>query len=82
MCPTSNLKTGSIKHIEDHPVRLAKELGLNYSINTDDPGPFECNLFSEYQLLTRVFGFDEEDFSQIFKNSLTARFQPQLRIEL
>lgn len=82
MCPTSNLKTGSIKHIEDHPVRLAKELGLNYSINTDDPGPFECCLTSEYQLLTRVFGFDEEDFRQIFKNSLAARFQPQLRIEL
>lgn len=39
MCPTSNLKTGSIAKIEDHPIQRALDLGLNFSVNTDDPDP-------------------------------------------
>jgi adenosine deaminase len=80
MCPTSNLKTGSISRIEEHPVARARELGLNFSINTDDPGPFECNMLSEYELLSNVFGFTESDFQKIYDNSLGARFQSALRI--
>ena len=78
-CPTSNLKTSSISHIEDHPAKKAKELGLNFSINTDDPGPFECSMTSEYALLASRFGFEAADFHQIYTNSLAARFQPELR---
>ncbi|MGD9099778.1 MAG: hypothetical protein PVF45_04805, partial [Anaerolineae bacterium] len=44
MCPTSNLKTGSVSRIEEHPIGRARELGLNFSVNTDDPGPFECSM--------------------------------------
>jgi adenosine deaminase len=80
MCPTSNLKTGSISGIEEHPVQIARELGLSFSINTDDPGPFECSMASEYELLSKVFGFDDDDFQTIYVNSLEARFQPELRI--
>ena len=79
MCPTSNLKTGSISRIEEHPIGRARELGLNFSINTDDPGPFECSMLSEYELLADVFGFDEGDFQSVYANSLQARFQSELR---
>ena len=74
MCPTSNVKTGSVGCIEEHPVRLARELGLNFSINTDDPGAFECSMESEYQLLTQTFGFEEEDFKRVGENTFNARF--------
>jgi adenosine deaminase len=80
MCPTSNLKTGSVPRIEEHPVQIARELGLSFSINTDDPGPFECSMASEYELLSDVFGFDDDDFQTIYVNSLEARFQSELRI--
>jgi adenosine deaminase len=80
MCPTSNLVTGAIRRIEEHPVGRARELGLDFSINTDDPGPFGCSMESEYALLARVFGFTERDFAQVYHNSMNARFQPQLRI--
>lgn len=79
MCPTSNLKTGSVARIEEHPVRLARELGLSFSVNTDDPGPFGCSMVSEYELLSDVFGFNDDDFQTIYVNSLEARFQPELR---
>jgi len=80
MCPTSNLKTGSLSRIEEHPVGRARELGLNFSVNTDDPGPFECSMESEYELLARVFGFDDDDFERLYARTLEARFQPALRI--
>jgi adenosine deaminase len=80
MCLTSNLKTGSVARIQEHPVGKAKELGLSFGINTDDPGPFECSMASEYELLSTVFGFEEDDFRRIYADSLEARFQPQLRI--
>jgi adenosine deaminase len=82
MCPTSNLKTGSIAFMQNHPIQLAKQLGLNYSINTDDPGPFECNMESEFQLVKDMFEFDAEEFRRVFQNSLGARFQSRLRIEV
>ncbi len=79
MCPTSNVKTGSVERIEDHPVRRARDLGLNFSVSTDDPGPFECSMESEYALLADTFGFQEKDFEVMAENALRARFQPQLR---
>jgi adenosine deaminase len=74
MCPTSNLKTGSISQIEEHPIGRARELDLNFSINTDCPGVFECSMESEYELLSEIFGFGDSDFQRIFTNSLEARF--------
>jgi adenosine deaminase len=81
MCPTSNLKTGSVSNIQEHPIRLARDLGLSFSVNTDDPGPFEYSLESEYALLAETFGFDEGDWQRIYTNSLAARFKPGLRIK-
>jgi aminodeoxyfutalosine deaminase len=82
ICPTSNLKTGSIHDIDQHPVSLARDLGLNFSINTDDPGPFECSMNGEFELLHDWFGFTETDFATIYKNGLAARFQPELRVRI
>jgi len=79
ICPTSNVKTGSVTSIEKHPVRQALDMGLNFSINTDDPGPFECTLTSEFELLTEKFGFTCENFKKVYENSLKSRFQKQLR---
>lgn len=82
MCPTSNLKTGSIATIEEHPIRRALDLGLNFSVNTDDPGPFASSMNSEYELLATSFGFTEADFETVYRNSLDARFQKALRVEV
>jgi len=81
-CPTSNLKTGAISDLSNHPIGRAKELGLSYSINTDDPGAFECSLDGEFQLLGERLSFDRADFETVYRNSLAARFQPKLRYSL
>lgn len=73
-CPTSNLKVGGVKRIEDHPVFKAIDYGLNFSINTDDPGHFECTMNSEFNLLESVRSIGAHTFEQIFRNSLEAAF--------
>src|SRR5262245_31345195 len=78
-CPTSNLCTAAISTLEGHPIKKAKELGLSFSINTDNPGAFRCSVEREYQLLTKAFDFTTDDFGSVFCNSLNARFESKLR---
>lgn len=73
-CPTSNMRLGVVRRIEQHPLGVAREVGLEFSINTDDPGPFECTLTSELELVQRTFGFTAEDFERVFQSALRAGF--------
>lgn len=74
MCPTSNLVLTKLERIEDHPVRRALALGLNFSVNTDDPGPLRCSMGSEFELLRSRLGFTDTDFAMIFENASNAAF--------
>jgi len=78
-CPTSNLCTGAVESIGQHPILVAKQRGLSYSLNTDDPGAFDCSMESEYETVAKAFGFDPADFMGVFRQSLAARFEPRLR---
>lgn len=80
ICPSSNVQTGSVARIEDLHARKALEAGLNFGINTDDPGVFMCSMNSEYALITDVFGFTEDDWMAVYRNSLNARFCKELRV--
>jgi adenosine deaminase len=74
LCPTSNLRLGVVRSIDEHPLGRARELGLEFSINTDDPGPFGCSITSEYQLAQRVFGFGADDFARVRASATKAAF--------
>ena len=79
MCPTSNVLTGSIGRIDEHPIGRALERGLNVGVNNDDPGAFGCSMESEHVLLMDRFGFSNEDLRQLTLNALRARFKRELR---
>ena len=72
LCPLSNLATGVIERIEDHPVRRYWERGLNISINTDDPGMFHNSLAGEYTVLMDVFGFNRAEIRRLAMAALEA----------
>ena len=55
ICITSNLVTGVVKRLEDHPVRRLFDAGVPITINTDDPAMFGCTLEGEYALAARAF---------------------------
>jgi adenosine deaminase len=75
LCPTSNLRLGVVRAIEDHPLPIARRHGVSFSINTDDPGPFACTLSSEHALARDSFGFGAADFAEVFTNTMAARFR-------
>ena len=74
-CPTSNLKVAGVRKINDHPIFKALDYGLNFSINTDNPGHFECTMNSEFRLINSVRPFTSGEPALIFENSLSSSFK-------
>ncbi|KAF8817881.1 Adenosine/AMP deaminase domain-containing protein [Cardiosporidium cionae] len=72
--PTSNFLTGSVSSIHEHPVRKLYERGVRISINTDDPGMFNCSLSGEYELMSKCLQFSSADFLTMNTWALEASF--------
>jgi adenosine deaminase/aminodeoxyfutalosine deaminase len=68
VCITSNLVTGVVKRLEDHPVRRLFDAGVPIVLNTDDPAMFHCTLVGEYRLAAERFGFSEAELRGIAEN--------------
>lgn len=69
ICITSNVRTGAVRRLEEHPVRRLFEAGVPVVLNTDDPAMFETTLVREYELARDVFGFSDEELRQVARNS-------------
>jgi adenosine deaminase/aminodeoxyfutalosine deaminase len=74
ICITSNLVTGVVARLEDHPVRRLYDAGVPIVLNTDDPAMFGCTLTGEYQLAARAFGFTEAELRGIAENGFRYAF--------
>jgi aminodeoxyfutalosine deaminase len=76
VCPTSNLVTGVVKRLEDHPLRRLYDAGVPIVLNSDDPAMFRCSLVEEYRLAQRVFGFSEAELRCLAANAFRYSFDP------
>jgi len=74
VCVTSNLVTGVVKHVRDHPIRRLYDAGVPIVLNSDDPAMFRCSLVDEYRLLAREFGFSEAELRGIAENAFRYAF--------
>ena len=48
VCPVSNVCTGAVATLEDHPLHELTAAGVRCSISTDDPAMFDTDLGREY----------------------------------
>lgn len=69
ICVSSNLRTGAVASVEQHPVRRLFEAGVPLVLSTDDPALFGCTLAGEYELVARQFGFTPEEVAKLEENS-------------
>lgn len=77
VCPTSNLKTGSIKDLVQHPFPELFTAGVPIVIGSDDPTYFGTNLNSEYEKIQNTFGLVDSDILKLFRNSYQYSFAPE-----
>ena len=74
ICITSNLVTGVVRRMEEHPLRRLFEAGVPITLATDDPAMFHCTLTGEYRLAAERFGFSEAELREIAGNGFRYRF--------
>jgi adenosine deaminase/aminodeoxyfutalosine deaminase len=74
ICISSNVATGAVRSLADHPVRRIYDAGVPIILNTDDPGVFRTTLMAEYELAATQFGFSETELRGIAENGFRYAF--------
>lgn len=74
VCLSSNVRTGLLASVEQHPLRQYFDAGMLVSLSTDDPSMFETDLVREYTLAHDVLGFSRDELRKLAENSLRACF--------
>ena len=67
LCPGSNVRTGVITLLKNHPVREYFNAGCLISINSDDPWMFGTRLANEYQGLVDKCDFSVEEIHTLIR---------------
>ena len=76
LCPTSNIHTGAVQSLEEHPIGLLKDLGFRVTVNTDNRLMSNVSMTSELLSLNKAFGWDLDDFALLTVNAMKSAFLP------
>ena len=79
MCPISNMRTGVVPRIDDHPIRRFFERGILVTVNTDDPKMFGTSLAQEYEILVNSVGFLPNEITLLVENAVRASWAPEFK---
>ena len=78
-CPLSNVATGVVGSLEEHPIRRLRDAGVLVTVNTDDPTMFNNSLAEEYALLHGRLGFSADEVRGLLLDAVTASWMPAPR---
>ncbi len=71
---SSNVKTGAVRSLAEHPARRIWEAGVPIVLNTDDPALFGTKLRNEFAAAKQELGFSAEDLEKIRQNGFRFAF--------
>ena len=76
MCPTSNVHTGAVATLEEHPIELLRRLRFRVTVNTDNRLMSGVSLSSEFAALGAAFGMGLDDMEWLTLNGMKSAFEP------
>jgi aminodeoxyfutalosine deaminase len=74
VCPTSNLATGAVADLEQHPIRDMVAAGALVTVNSDDPPMFGTSLNAEYAVAARLLDLDQRGLADLAIAGVSASF--------
>ena len=77
VCPTSNLATGLLARLEDHPLPKFLAAGLEVTLNSDDPAMFATSLEDEYLAAAEQFALSRVQILRLCATGFRASFLPE-----
>jgi adenosine deaminase len=76
MCPTSNVQTGAVASIIEHPIGLLRTLNFRVTVNTDNRLMSGCSMTSEMTELVKAFSYTWSDLQWLTINAMKSAFIP------
>jgi adenosine deaminase len=74
MCPTSNVHTGAVASLAEHPIKRMAELGFRVTVNTDNRLMSMVSMTGEFATVVENFGFGWDDLRGFTVNAAKAAF--------
>jgi adenosine deaminase len=75
--PWSNYLTNSVPTIAAHPLKKLFDLGVQVTINSDDPEVLETNVNNEYRIAHEILGMSMDDIATCNRYAYEASFIPE-----
>ena len=77
VCLSSNVSTGVLDRLENHPLPLFLANGVTVTLNSDDPAMFGTSLEREMRLAAQTFGLTHGQLRGLMENAARAAFLPE-----
>ncbi|TCN57222.1 adenosine deaminase [Rhodococcus sp. SMB37] len=83
LCPSSNVQTGAVRTIEEHPFDLLARLRFRVTVNTDNRLMSDTTMTREMTRLVGAFDYGWSDLERFTINAMKSAFLPfDQRLEL
>jgi adenosine deaminase len=76
LCPTSNVNTGVVGSIAEHPIGMLRRLRFRVTVNTDNRLMSNTSMTKELQKLAEAFDWGLDDFEWLTVNAMKSAFAP------
>ncbi len=76
LCPTSNVHSGAVASVGQHPIDLLRRLRFRVTVNTDNRLMSGVSLSSEFAALDAAFGLDLDEMEWLTLNAMKSAFLP------
>jgi len=83
VCPSSNVATGAVRSLADHPLPLLLDHGVDITLGSDDPPMFGTTLLEEYRRARDILGLRRDQLLGLMAAGVRASFaSPATRARL